>query len=227
MEDQRPVQRQGLRVRRRLRGREATRLLAGEGQVGRTCRSTSRSRPGKKASTSTSTRSRSRPQRAKVVDFSNSYYDVNQAIVVLKGSQIASAHSLAGAEAVQVRRPDRDDELSLRSSTIKPTQAARLRHERQGRLRAEERSRSTRSSSTCRPPSTSPPCRCRTARSSASFAAKPGGEHFGMVFAKGNPLSACVNKALAPAEGQRHAEADPDDLAVQGRRRPRPEVAPV
>ena len=57
--------------------------------------------------------------------------------------------------------------------------------------------------------------------------AKPGGEHFGMVFQKGNPLAACVNAALATAEGERHAEADPGDLAVQGRRRPRPEVAPV
>ena len=27
--------------------------------------------------------------------------------------------------------------------------------------------------------------------------AKPGGEHFGMVFQKGNPLVGCVNKALA------------------------------
>src|SRR5580765_5969012 len=36
------------------------------------------------------------PERAKVVTFSNSYYDVNQSIVVLKGSKIASVKSLAG-----------------------------------------------------------------------------------------------------------------------------------
>ena len=28
------------------------------------------------------------------------------------------------------------------------------------------------------------------------FAAEPGGEHFGMVFEKGNSLRGCVNKAL-------------------------------
>jgi polar amino acid transport system substrate-binding protein len=28
------------------------------------------------------------------------------------------------------------------------------------------------------------------------FPTKPGGEHFGMVFEKGNSLRACVNKAL-------------------------------
>jgi polar amino acid transport system substrate-binding protein len=29
------------------------------------------------------------------------------------------------------------------------------------------------------------------------FPAETGGEHFGMVFAKGNPLVSCVNRALA------------------------------
>lgn len=29
------------------------------------------------------------------------------------------------------------------------------------------------------------------------FPTPPGGEHFGMVFAKGNPLAGCVNTALA------------------------------
>ena len=35
------------------------------------------------------------PARAKVVDFSDSYYDVNQAIVVKRGTKIASATSIA------------------------------------------------------------------------------------------------------------------------------------
>jgi polar amino acid transport system substrate-binding protein len=36
------------------------------------------------------------PARAKVVDFSDSYYDVNQSIVVRKGTPIASVRSIAG-----------------------------------------------------------------------------------------------------------------------------------
>src|SRR5215469_14150971 len=35
------------------------------------------------------------PARAKVVSFSSSYYDVNQALVVLKNKPIANAHSIA------------------------------------------------------------------------------------------------------------------------------------
>ncbi len=46
-----------------------------------------------------------------------------------------------------------------------------------------------------------------------------------MVFQKGNPLVALREQGARDAEGERHAEADPGDLAVQGRRRPRPEVA--
>ena len=42
VEGQRPVQRQGLRVRRRLRGREAARLREERRSSGRTCRSTTR-----------------------------------------------------------------------------------------------------------------------------------------------------------------------------------------
>src|SRR5581483_8780781 len=36
------------------------------------------------------------PARAKVVTFSSSYYDVNQAVVVLAGTKIASVRTLAG-----------------------------------------------------------------------------------------------------------------------------------
>ena len=36
------------------------------------------------------------PARAKVVAFSKSYYDVNQAIVVNKGTKIAAVRSIAG-----------------------------------------------------------------------------------------------------------------------------------
>ena len=32
---------------------------------------------------------------------------------------------------------------------------------------------------------------------SAQFPSAKGGEHFGMVFAKGNPLATCVDRALA------------------------------
>ena len=74
------------------------------------------------------------PQRAKVVDFSDSYYDVNQAVVVVKGTKIASVRSVAGLREVQARRADRHDELRRdRQSDQAVVEAVGLRHERQGR----------------------------------------------------------------------------------------------
>ena len=50
-------------------------------------------------------------ERDKTVDFSDSYYDVEQAVVTLKGSEFAGATSLADLQGRQARRPGGDDEL--------------------------------------------------------------------------------------------------------------------
>src|SRR3954453_22234976 len=42
------------------------------------------------------------PARAKVVAFSSSYYDVNQAVVVVKGTKIAAVRSRAGLKAFKL-----------------------------------------------------------------------------------------------------------------------------
>jgi polar amino acid transport system substrate-binding protein len=52
--------------------------------------------PGKKSFDLDITQISYTPARAKVVDFSASYYDVNQAIVVRNGTAIAKVHSIAG-----------------------------------------------------------------------------------------------------------------------------------
>jgi polar amino acid transport system substrate-binding protein len=54
------------------------------------------------------------PARANSVDFSDSYYDVNQALIGLKGTPITSAKTIADVKQVQARRSDRHDELRLR-----------------------------------------------------------------------------------------------------------------
>ena len=67
----------------------------GPGDVVR-CRSTSRTRPAPRTSTSASSRSPYTPERDEAVDFSDSYYDVNQALVSAEGTPIASATSDRG-----------------------------------------------------------------------------------------------------------------------------------
>src|SRR4029078_5206593 len=52
--------------------------------------------PGKKSFDFDITQISFTPARAKVVDFSDSYYDVNQAIVVRNGTPIAKERSISG-----------------------------------------------------------------------------------------------------------------------------------
>ena len=94
--------------------------------------------PGKKSFDFDITQISYTPERAKVVDFSNSYYDVNQAIVVRKGTPIAKAHSVAALKPFTLAAQLGTTSYNFIRSTIKPEEPARLQHERQGRLRAEE-----------------------------------------------------------------------------------------
>ena len=62
------------------------------------------------------------PARAKVVAFSKSYYDVNQAIVVNKGTKIASVHSVAGLRSFKLGAQLGTTSYQFIKSRIKPSQ---------------------------------------------------------------------------------------------------------
>ena len=170
---------------------------------GRTCRSTASFAPGTKPFDFDINQISFTPARAKVVTFSTSYYDVNQAIVVLKGTQIAKrAHGRRPA-GLQARRAARHDEL-----------------------RRSSRTRSSRRSS--RPSSRRTPAPIQALKNKqidglvvdlptafyvtavqvpnstilGQFPAGAGGEHFGMVFAKGNPLAALRRPARSRSCGR-------------------------
>ena len=139
VEGQRPDQRQGLRDRpSRMRWARSS-ASASRGEVGRTCRSPSSFAPGKKSFDFDINQISYTPARAKVVAFSDSYYDVNQALVVRKGTPIAKAHTIAGLKKYKLGRRARDDELRLhRQADQAEFEAEGLRLQRQGRVRAQE-----------------------------------------------------------------------------------------
>src|SRR3954453_10555414 len=62
------------------------------------------------------------PARAKVVSFSKSYYDVNQAIVVNKGTKIASIRSVKGLASFKIGAELGTTSYAFIKSTIKPSQ---------------------------------------------------------------------------------------------------------
>jgi polar amino acid transport system substrate-binding protein len=117
-------------------------------------------------------------KRAEVVDFSDSYYDVNQSIVVNKGTPIASARSIAdlkpskqpsvfpqNAGAGQALKNKQIDGLVVDLPTAFYVTAVQVPN---GKVLGQ-------------------------------FPTKPGGEHFGMVFEKGNEPQGAANPAVPGA----------------------------
>ena len=221
LEDQRPDHRQGVRVRGRLRDRREAGLHTGSGDVGgRAVQAVLRARA-RRPSTSTSTRSRTRRAREAAVDFSDSYYDVNQALVAVKGTPIASATSIADLKDYMLGAPLGTTSYDFIQNVIQPTTASR---------------RLSDSSST-------PWRRSTPARSTALVVDYPtafymadpyvqevknsivvgqfpnpdgrAGVLRAWCFEKGSPLVACVNHGARRDEGRRHARRDPEGVAVR------------
>ena len=61
------------------------------------------------------------PARAKNVDFTASYYNVQQAIVVVKGTPIAKVKTIAGLKAFRLGAPIGTTSLDVINSRVKPT----------------------------------------------------------------------------------------------------------
>ena len=165
-------------------------------------------------------------QRAQAVTFSNSYYPVQQAIVALKGSPIVTKHSPAQLKTYLYG--DQIGTTGLSSSTPHPADQAAEGLQHAGDVDAALKAKRIDAGG-------------RHAdgavlvviggRGSVWPSSRPPGEHYGLVFAKGNPLVTCVNKALATltsngtlaaAEAVPGLHQSPHDqaLTVQGFREP-------
>jgi polar amino acid transport system substrate-binding protein len=135
------------------------------------------------------------PERAKVVDFSNSYYDVNQAIVVRNGTPIAKVRSIAGLRPYTLSAQLGTTSYSFIRSTIKPKNVKVFNSNDKAVFALKNKlvdgvvvDLPTAFYVTA--------VQVPNSKILGQFASTTG-EHFGMVFQKGNPLRACVNTALA------------------------------
>ena len=137
------------------------------------------------------------PARAKVVSFSNSYYDVNQALVVLKGSKIAKVHSVAGLKPFKLGAQLGTTSYQFIKSTIRPTTTIAVFPQNAGAIQALKNGQID--GLVVDLPTAFYVTAVQVPKGTilGQFPTASGGEHFGMVFAKGNPLAACVNGALA------------------------------
>jgi len=135
------------------------------------------------------------PARAQAVTFSTSYYNVEQALVALKGTPIVTKHSPDDLKGYVFGDQVGTTSLAFINSQIQPTQTPKvyetLNDVKQG-LQTHQIAALVADTPTAQYISSS------EIKNSVLVGQFPSsGEHFGLLFHKGNPLVVCVDKALA------------------------------
>ena len=135
------------------------------------------------------------PQRAQAVTFSNSYYDVQQAIVALKGSPVVTHHTTADLKNYLYGDQVGTTGLTYITNNIQPTQQPRVfdtLSEASAALEAHRIDALVTDTPTAQYMASA---QLKHAVLVAQFPSV--GEHYGLLFHLGNPLVTCVNKAIA------------------------------
>ncbi len=138
------------------------------------------------------------PARAKVVDFSRSYYDVNQAIVVNKGTKIASVRSISGLAAYKLGAQLGTTSYQFIKSRIKPSQQPAVFNQNAAAVLALKNKQIDGLVVDLPTAFYVTAVQVPNGKILGQFE-NPSGtstDHFGVVLAKGNPLTACVNRAI-------------------------------
>jgi polar amino acid transport system substrate-binding protein len=134
-------------------------------------------------------------QRAQAVTFSDSYYDVQQALVALKSSPIVTKHSPADLKTYVYGDQVGTTSLQFINSQIQPSQTPKVfetLNDVKQALQTKQIAALVADTPTAQYISSS------EIPGSVMVAQFPStGEHYGLLFSKGNPLVTCVNKALA------------------------------
>ena len=135
------------------------------------------------------------PQRAQAVTFSASYYDVQQAIVALKGTPIVTKHTTAELKNYLYGDQVGTTGLTYITNDIQPTAQPRVfdtLSEVSAALEAHRIDALITDTPTAQYMASA---QLKDAVLVAQFPAV--GEHYGLLFHLGNPLVNCVNKAIA------------------------------
>jgi polar amino acid transport system substrate-binding protein len=138
------------------------------------------------------------PQRAQVVTFSDSYYDVQQALVALKNSPIVTKHSQADLKTYVFGDQVGTTSLQFINSQIQPSQTPKVfetLNDVKQALQTKQIAALVTDTPTAEFITTEIPGSVVVAQFPST------GEHYGLLFAKGNKLVTCVNKALATLKG--------------------------
>jgi polar amino acid transport system substrate-binding protein len=137
------------------------------------------------------------PERAKVLTFSASYYDVNQSIVGVKGKPISSVRSIRGLKSYRLGAQLGTTSYQYIVNTIKPSPSVKVYDSNDLAVAALKNGQIDGLVVDLPTAFYVTAVQVPNGKIIGQFAAKGTQERFGMVFQRGNPLVACVNNALA------------------------------
>jgi polar amino acid transport system substrate-binding protein len=131
------------------------------------------------------------PEREEVVSFSDSYYDVTQALIVNDGTPIASATSVSDLKDYKFGAQIGTTSLQFINEVIQPTQDSQVYETTSDALTALKNGQIDGTVLDL-------PTASYSAGKGQSVVGQvePTGEHFGLLFEKDNPLVTCVNTVL-------------------------------
>jgi len=141
------------------------------------------------------------PARAKIIAFSDPYYTINQAIVVNKGTPIASATSKAALKPYELGAQLGTTSYQFIKDKLKPSKTPSVFPTNAGAVQALKNKQIDGLVVDLPTAFYVTSVQVPNSKILGQFPAEPGGEKVAMVFAKGNSLRTCVNKALATVKG--------------------------
>jgi polar amino acid transport system substrate-binding protein len=137
-----------------------------------------------------------KPVLAKAVDFSDSYYDVNQALVVVNGTPVAKAKSIATLKPYKFGAQLGTTSYDFINDTIMPSKQPAVFDTNDAAVQALKNKQIDGLVVDLPTAFFVSAAQVENSKILGQFPSLAG-EHFGMVFAKGNSLVSCVNEALA------------------------------
>ena len=136
-------------------------------------------------------------KRAQTVDFSSSYYDVNQAVVALKSNKYAHATSIAALHGAKLGTQLGTTSYSFITDVIKPASQPGAYHSLNDAINALKAHQIDAIVVDLPTAFYMTAAQIPNSTIVGQFPASSGGGHFGLVLAKGSALTPCVDKALA------------------------------
>ncbi|HEY2599359.1 MAG TPA: ABC transporter substrate-binding protein [Candidatus Dormibacteraeota bacterium] len=134
------------------------------------------------------------PDRAQVVTFSKSYFDVNQAVVALKTNPIVNAHGPSDLATYRYGDQVGTTGLAYIQTQIKPTQTPRVYNTLDDAVSALKTKQID--AIVIDTPTAQYMASQQVPNATVVGQFPTTGEHIGLLFAKDNPLVACVNQAI-------------------------------